>query len=320
MNNVIVADRLVKRIGDATILDALSFTVARGTVLGVLGPNGAGKTTAVRAVTGLITLDSGSVDILGHSVRDEADAVKKRIGLAGQYAAVDGDLTAVENLTLVARLYGMSTREAKSRASELVEAFEMTPYAGKQVQHYSGGMRRRVDLACALIARPEVLILDEPTTGLDPTSRRALWHMIETLVEKGMTLLLTTQYLEEADRLADRVLVINAGQAIAEGTPGELKSRLGADRILITLTEPEEQQRPALAALAQLGVPHATIEPDTGRIEVRISAAARALPEIVSGFARSGIGLAGLSVHEPTLDDVFFALTEHSAASIREES
>lgn len=320
MNNVIVADRLVKRIGDATILDALSFTVARGTVLGVLGPNGAGKTTAVKAVTGLITLDSGSVDILGHSVRDEADAVKKRIGLAGQYAAVDGDLTAVENLTLVARLYGMSTREAKSRAAELVEAFEMTPYAGKQVQHYSGGMRRRVDLACALIARPEVLILDEPTTGLDPTSRRALWHMIETLVEEGMTLLLTTQYLEEADRLADRVLVINAGQAIAEGTPGELKSRLGADRILITLTEPEEQQQPALAALAQLGVPHATIEPDTGRIEVRISAAARELPEIVSGFARAGIGLAGLSVHEPTLDDVFFALTEHSAAPTRKES
>ncbi|WP_068481548.1 ATP-binding cassette domain-containing protein [Pseudoclavibacter helvolus] len=320
MNNVIVADRLVKRIGDATILDALSFTVARGTVLGVLGPNGAGKTTAVKAVTGLITLDSGSVDILGHSVREEADAVKKRIGLAGQYAAVDGDLTAVENLTLVARLYGMSTREAKSRASELVEAFEMTPYAGKQVQHYSGGMRRRVDLACALIARPEVLILDEPTTGLDPTSRRALWHMIETLVEEGMTLLLTTQYLEEADRLADQVLVINAGQAIAEGTPGELKSRLGADRILITLTEPEEQQRPALAALAQLGVPHATIEPYTGRIEVRISAAARELPEIVSGFARSGIGLAGLSVHEPTLDDVFFALTEHSAAFTRKES
>jgi ABC-2 type transport system ATP-binding protein len=320
MNNVIVADRLVKRIGGATILDGLSFTVARGTVLGVLGPNGAGKTTAVKAVTGLITLDSGSVDILGHSVRDEADAVKKRIGLAGQYAAVDGDLTAVENLTLVARLYGMSTWEAKSRAAELVEAFEMAPYAGKQVQHYSGGMRRRVDLACALIARPEVLILDEPTTGLDPTSRRALWHMIETLVEGGMTLLLTTQYLEEADRLADRVLVINAGRAIAEGTPGELKCRLGADRILITLANPKKQQQPALAALAQLGVSHATIEPETGRIEVRITAAARLLPEIVSGFALARIGLAGLSVHEPTLDDVFFALTEHSAAPTRKES
>lgn len=319
MNNVIEANQLVKRLGGSTILNSLSFAVGQGTVLGVLGPNGAGKTTAVKAVTGLITLDSGSVNILGHSVRDEADAVKKRIGLAGQYAAVDGDLTAIENLTLVARLYGMSNREAKSRAAELVEGFEMTPYAAKQVQQYSGGMRRRVDLACALVARPEVLILDEPTTGLDPTSRRALWHMIETLVQDGMTLLLTTQYLEEADRLADRVLVIDAGRAIAEGSPGELKSRLGADRILITLCHPEQDQQPALAALTQLGVSQATIEPDTGRIEVRISAAARELPEIVSGFARAEIGLAGLSVHEPTLDDVFFALTEQNTAATKEE-
>ena len=185
--DVIVADRLVKTIGGNAVLDSLSFTVARGSVLGVLGPNGAGKTTAVKAVTGLLALDSGQVKILGHDVRVEADAVRKRVGLAGQYAAVDGDLTALENLTLVGRLYGLGRREAKSRAVELVEGFEMTAYASRQVQHYSGGMRRRVDLACALVARPEVLILDEPTTGLDPTSRRGLWQMIDDLVDDSFS-------------------------------------------------------------------------------------------------------------------------------------
>lgn len=309
--DVIVADRLVKTIGGNAVLDSLSFTVARGSVLGVLGPNGAGKTTAVKAVTGLLALDSGQVKILGHDVRVEADAVRKRVGLAGQYAAVDGDLTALENLTLVGRLYGLGRREAKSRAVELVEGFEMTAYASRQVQHYSGGMRRRVDLACALVARPEVLILDEPTTGLDPTSRRGLWQMIDDLVDDGMTLLLTTQYLEEADRLADRVLVIDAGRRIAEGTPAELKSRLGVDRLLITLARPESDLAAAREALTLVGVINTDVEIISGRIEARLASAASELPRIVLALANEGIGLAGLSVHEPTLDDVFFALTEN---------
>ena len=310
-SDVIVAERLVKRMGGSTVLDSLSFTVARGSVLGVLGPNGAGKTTAVKAVTGLLALDSGQVRVLGHDVRIEADAVRKRIGLAGQYAAVDGDLTAFENLTLVGRLYGLGRREAKSRAVELVEGFEMTGYATRQVQHYSGGMRRRVDLACALIARPEVLILDEPTTGLDPTSRRGLWHMIEELVDGGMTLLLTTQYLEEADRLADRVLVIDAGRRIAEGTPAELKTRLGVDRLLISLAHPETDLPSAREALTLVGIPEVEVEATTGRIEARLTSAASELPKIVLALANANIALAGLSVHEPTLDDVFFALTEN---------
>lgn len=310
MPAAIEAHDLRKAYGMHRALDGLSFRLNEATVLGVLGPNGSGKTTAVKAVTGLCAIDSGQVHIHGRNVRQEPDAVKSMIGLSGQYAAVDGDLTTLENLVLVARLHGSSRRQATIRATELIDEFGMQTYARRPAGHHSGGMRRRLDLACALIGNPSVLVLDEPTTGLDPTSRVALWETIRGLVRAGTSLLLTTQYLEEADVLADRVLVIDNGRAVAEGTPEELKGRLGGDRVTIDLVRPEQDTASATKALRE--VPGATVtadESENGRVILRTPEASRKLAVCLSALAQAQIEVAGISVSEPTLDEVFFALT-----------
>lgn len=322
MTHAIEAERLVKRFGEQVVLDELSFSVAEGTVLGVLGPNGAGKTTAVKAVTGLTRLDSGQARILGRSVRDESDAVKQLTGFSGQFAAVDEDLTTAENLVLVGHLYGLSRQGARRRADELIQAFDMGAYARKRVGQHSGGMRRRVDLACALVGAPRVLVLDEPTTGLDPSSRVSLWEMITGLVAGGMTLLLTTQYLEEADSLADRVLVISEGREVALGTPAELKGRLGGDRVRVDLADPQRDGRAAVAAVSGTFARSAPeLDAASGTLTFRARDAARALAPCVGALGDAGITIAGISVQQPTLDDVFFTLTSgHGTTRIAKEA
>ncbi|GAA2121813.1 ATP-binding cassette domain-containing protein [Kocuria atrinae] len=313
MTVAIEAERLVKRFGEQTVLDDLSFTVDEGTVLGVLGPNGSGKTTAVKAVTGLYRLDSGQARIFGRSVIQNADEVKQFTGFSGQYAAVDEDLSTAENLVLVGRLYGHSKSDARRRADQLIDAFDMGTYARKRVGQHSGGMRRRVDLACALVGDPRVLVLDEPTTGLDPTSRQGLWQMIQELVAGGMTLLLTTQYLEEADVLADQVLVIAEGRQVAFGTPDELKGRLGGDRVQVELASPEQDERTAVRSVQTLlNDSNANITASDGHLIFRTHDAARKLVPCVNALTEAGVAIDGISVQQPTLDDVFFALTRDS--------
>lgn len=309
----IEAERLVKKFGQHVVLDELSFTVDEGTVLGVLGPNGAGKTTAVKAVTGLCALDSGSARILGHSVSKESNVVKQLTGFSGQYAAVDEDLTTMENLVLVGRLYGHTKSDAQRRAHELVEAFDMGSYARKRVAQHSGGMRRRVDLACALVGTPKVLVLDEPTTGLDPSSRVSLWQMIQGLVGDGMTLLLTTQYLEEADVLADQILVMSKGRQVAHGAPEDLKGRLGGEQVVVELASTEaDTARAAKVVEGILAGTGAQIATQDGQLSFRVPDASRWLASCVSALTADGISIGGLSVKAPTLDDVFFALTGDS--------
>lgn len=316
MTAAIQAERLVKHFGEQVVLDDLSFTVEQGTVLGVLGPNGAGKTTAVKAVTGLHRLDSGQARILGRSVIEDADEVKRFTGFSGQYAAVDEDLSTAENLVLVGRLHGQSKAKARCRADQLVDAFDMGSFARKRVGQHSGGMRRRVDLACALVGDPKVLVLDEPTTGLDPTSRQGLWQTIQELVAGGMTLLLTTQYLEEADVLADRVLVIAQGRQLALGTPDELKGRLGGDRVQVQLASPERDEDTATRSVqALLDDSAADITVRDGRLAFRTPDAARKLAPCVNALTDAGVAIEGISVQQPTLDDVFFALTGGSSST-----
>lgn len=310
----IEADRMVKRFGQQVVLDDLSLTVEEGTVLGVLGPNGAGKTTAVKAVTGLYSLDRGQARIFGHSVTQDPHAVKQLTGFSGQYAAVDEDLTTVENLIMVGRLYGQSRSEARRRADELVDALDMGSYVRKRVSEHSGGMRRRVDLACALVGVPKVLVLDEPTTGLDPTSRVSLWEMIQGLVRDGMTLLLTTQYLDEADILADRILVMAQGRQVALGAPNDLKGRLGGDQVLVELTSPQEDARLAARTVQRLlGEGSGDVATDDHHLTFRTPEASRLLAPCVDALTRAGIPIGGISVQKHTLDDVFFALTGASA-------
>lgn len=312
----IEAKGLLKRFRDQVALNDLSFAVEEGTVLGVLGPNGAGKTTAVRAVTGLHGLDAGKAWIFGHDVHREAAAVKQMTGLSGQFAAVDGDLTTVENLVLVARLYGLPKRAARERAQQLIVDFDMGSYQRKPVNQHSGGMRRRLDLACALVGRPRVLVLDEPTTGLDPKSRLSLWVMIQGLVRDGTTLLLTTQYLDEADFLADQILVVDGGREVAKGSPQQLKERLGGDRVVIELADPRRDAVLAVDVLHQTG---AAVRPryveDSGEVVLQVRDASRKLAACVGALSAANISIASISVKEPTLDEVFFALTGGPATS-----
>jgi ABC-2 type transport system ATP-binding protein len=307
----IVAAELVKNFGkDVRALDGVSLEVQAGTVLGLLGPNGAGKTTAVNVLTTLLRPDSGHAEVLGIDVLRYPDAVRRSIGLAGQFAAVDENLTGAENLRLVGRLNHMPTAAARARATELLERFDLADAANRLAKTYSGGMRRRLDLAAALVSRPPVLFLDEPTTGLDPRSRIALWKVIEELVQDGTTLLLTTQYLEEADRLADRISVVDHGRVIAEGTSRELKARLGGAMVEVHMADPEEGRR-AAAALIRAGSGDPTVEDEIVRVPARDGTAT--LTEVVRCLDANALVARSLQLREPSLDDVFLALTGHVA-------
>ncbi|MBN2622005.1 MAG: ATP-binding cassette domain-containing protein [Acidimicrobiales bacterium] len=304
-------DGLRKRFGEVDALAGIELTVAPGTVLGLLGPNGAGKTTAVRILTTILRPDEGHAEVLGIDVARRPQAVRESIGLAGQYAAVDENLTGRENLRLVGRLTHLPTAAIGPRADELLERFGLTDAAHRPAKTYSGGMRRRLDLAAALVHRPPVLFLDEPTTGLDPASRSDLWHVIEELVADGTTVLLTTQYLEEADRLADHIAVIDHGRVIAEGSPSHLKSRLGGTIIDITLPDPASAAR-ASAQLASALVVDARV--DGSALELTVDDGARALVEVLRTLDAADLSPTGITVREPSLDDVFLSLTGHRAA------
>ena len=303
---------LRKSYGDVRALDGVDFDVAPGTVLGLLGPNGAGKTTAVRVLTTLLTPDAGSARVGGLDVVAQAAKLRERIGLAGQYAAIDENLTGLENLVMVGRLYGMSRATAKARANELLRDFELDDAAGGPAKTYSGGIRRRLDLAAALVAKPQVLFLDEPTTGLDPRSRLALWTTIEGLVAEGRTVLLTTQYLDEADRLADSIAVIDRGRVIAEGTPDELKDRVGGERLEVHLADAADAPRAAVALAPMSDEP-----PAVAGAAVTLSVRERtgAIVAAVRRLDDAGVDVDDVALRRPTLDDVFLALTGHAAES-----
>jgi ABC-2 type transport system ATP-binding protein len=301
---------LVKNFGDVCALDGVDLTAHRGQVVGLLGPNGAGKTTLVRVLATLLKADAGSARVLGLDVQRDAAALRERIGLAGQYAAVDENLTGLENLTMVGRLYGSRRKSAKARGNELLERFDLAEAAGRPTKTYSGGMRRRLDLAAALVAKPPVLFLDEPTTGLDPRSRLGLWEVIEGLVAEGTTALLTTQYLDEADRLASTIAVIDHGRVIAEGTSDQLKDRLGGERLEVTLDEISDVDA-AVRALAPMADETPSAEAALVRVNVRERSGA--IVEAVRRLSDAGIGVDDLALRRPTLDDVFLALTGHGA-------
>jgi daunorubicin resistance ABC transporter ATP-binding subunit len=301
---------LTKRFGEVEALAGIDLAVAPGTVFGLLGPNGAGKTTAVRILTTILRPDAGRAEVLGIDVTRDPQAVREAIGLAGQYAAVDENLTGRENLRLVGRLTHLPRATIGSRADELLERFGLTDAAHRPAKTYSGGMRRRLDLAAALVHRPPVLFLDEPTTGLDPASRSDLWHVIEELVAEGTTLLLTTQYLEEADRLAGRLAVIDQGRVIAEGTPAELKSGLGGTVVDLTLPDPAAAARAAALLGAQLGLGASV---DGSSLELAVADGPRALVDVLRALDAADLVPTGLAVREPSLDDVFLSLTGHRA-------
>lgn len=306
----IEARGLTKRFGDVVALDGLDLAVASGTIVGLLGPNGAGKTTVVRILTTTLVPDGGSARVLGHDVVTDPAAVRPSIGLAGQFAAVDEILTGRENLRLVGRLAQVPRAVARRRADELLAEFDLEGAADRPVRTYSGGMRRRLDVAAALVHRPRVLFLDEPTTGLDPVSRFNLWRLLERLVAEGVTILLTTQYMEEADRLASRVTVIDCGRAIAEGSPAALKSRLGSSSLLVGLADPDSA-RAAATALAGAGSAAPTVGHDT--VVLPVLDGAVALPTVMRLLDQRGLTPRSIAVREPTLDDVFVALTGHPA-------
>jgi ABC-2 type transport system ATP-binding protein len=310
----ISAEGLVKTFGkDVRALDNLSLQVQPGTVLGLLGPNGAGKTTAVNVLTTLLRPDSGRAEVAGIDVVRDPDAVRRSIGLAGQFAAVDDNLTGAENLVLVGRLNHMPGAAARARARELLDRFELTDAGGRPAKTYSGGMRRRLDLAAALVSRPPVLFLDEPTTGLDPRSRIGLWEVIEELVREGTTLLLTTQYLEEADRLAQQIAVVDHGRVIAEGTSEQLKARLGGARVEVRVAD-ADQARALAAELDGRGFGDVGAEDDV--VLVPAAEGAGTVVEIVRRLDAAGITPRGLQLREPSLDDVFLALTGHAAEDV----
>jgi len=293
-------------------LDGLSISVQEGTVLGLLGPNGAGKTTVVRALATLLPFDSGTAHVLGHDVRSEPDVVRRSIGLSGQFSAVDENLTGKENLWLFGRLYGLSSSEAKSRSVDLLDLFDLADAADRVAKTYSGGMKRRLDLAGALVASPRVLFLDEPTTGLDPRSRLDLWEVIRDRVSAGTSLLLTTQYLEEADALASTIAVIDSGHLIAEGTSDELKAQVGGERIEVVVHDPE-RLADAQRALTDLAAGDTAVNDHTRQVSGPVRGGSSVLVDVIRELDSLGIVIDDIALRRPTLDDVFLTLTGHSA-------
>lgn len=318
MTFAIEAAHLRKTFGTVVALDDVSLTVERGKILGVLGPNGAGKSTAVRILTTLLKPDSGTAHVDGIDVIADPKEVRQRIGLSGQYAAVDETLSGRENLQMFAMLYNQPRSEAKATATRLLDRFGLTDAADRPAKTYSGGMRRRLDLAGALVANPSVLFLDEPTTGLDPRSRINMWDVIRELVAGGTTLLLTTQYLEEADQLADDILVIDHGRMIAHGTPSALKRTVGGERLELQLANPaDEAQAIALIQSVLPNAPTPTTEDET--LIVAVDDGVQALLAVLSACTRENIDVRDVSVRRPTLDDVFLALTGDAAAAVADE-
>ncbi|MDP9793958.1 ABC-2 type transport system ATP-binding protein [Catenuloplanes nepalensis] len=305
----VLAEDLHKRFARTTALNGFHLDVPAGTVHGLLGPNGAGKTTAVRILATLLRFDAGRAVVAGADVTKDPGTVRERISLTGQYAAVDGLLSGRQNLVLFGRLHHLGPRDARRRADELLERFGLTDAAHRSAKTYSGGQQRRLDLAASLIRRPSVLFLDEPTTGLDPRSRNQVWQAVRDLVADGTTVLLTTQYLEEADQLADQISVIDAGRVVAEGTPDALKSVIGADRLEVVVRDPDVLAN----AAAILGAADADVDPDTRRIRVPVTDRVAALVDAARALQDAGITVVDLGVHRPTLDEVFLNLTGHQA-------
>ena len=302
--------------GNVRALDGVSLQIETGTVLGLLGPNGAGKTTAVRVLSTILEPDSGSAAILGHDVVKEPDAIRRLIGLAGQYATVDENLTGRENLRMIGRLSHLNRKVVAERSTQLLESFKLADAADRPLKTYSGGMRRRLDLAAALVASPPVLFLDEPTTGLDPSGRQDLWGVIEDLTAEGTTVLLTTQYLEEADRLARDIVVVDHGSVIAQGTPAELKADLGTSVVAVTLTTLEEVHR-AVPLLAPLTDREPVV--DGSIIELTVENGPAVGAEVLRSLDAARIPVGGLALREPSLDDVFLSLTGHKSEAETEE-
>jgi len=311
----IEATGLVKVFGETRAVDGVDLAVRSGSVYGVLGPNGAGKTTTIRMLATLLRPDGGSARVLGHDIVSEADAVRSAVSLTGQLASVDEDLTGRENLILIGRLLGLKRPAAKARATELLEAFGLAEAAGRLVKNYSGGMRRRLDLAASIVVTPELMFLDEPTTGLDPRSRNQVWDIIRVLVAEGTTILLCTQYLEEADQLADGIAVIDHGKVIAEGTPGQLKASVGSGALHVRLLDPE--QRPAAKQVLERELGAVTLEADSAALSATCSEPDRAA-EAVAELSRAGVRIADFSLGQPSLDEVFLALTGHPAEAVEQ--
>jgi ABC-2 type transport system ATP-binding protein len=306
----IEATGLEKSFGDTRAVAGVDLAVPEGAIYGVLGPNGAGKTTVIRMLATLIPPDAGTARVLGHDIRTDGDAVRGLVSLTGQLASVDEDLTGRENLILLGRLLGLSRAAARARADQLLDAFGIAEAAGRLVKHYSGGMRRRLDIAASIVVTPRLMFLDEPTTGLDPRSRGQVWEICRALVAGGTTILLCTQYLEEADQLADGIAVIDRGRVIAEGTPGQLKASVGAGELHVRLLEAD--QRPAAAGILERALGTVALEPDPAALSVSCADAGRAAAGI-DELARAGIGIAEFSLGQPSLDEVFLALTGHPA-------
>ncbi|MGW3201061.1 ATP-binding cassette domain-containing protein [Streptomyces sp. NPDC001118] len=312
MPGAIHAEGLVKTFGDVRALDGVDLDVPEGTVLGLLGPNGAGKTTTVRCLTTLLRPDSGKAVVAGVDVLKHPDTVRRSIGLSGQFAAVDEYLTGRENLQMVGQLYQMKHKAAKARAAELLEQFNLADAADRPAKTYSGGMRRRLDLAAALVVSPPVMFMDEPTTGLDPRNRQQLWEVIEQLVSGGTTLLLTTQYLEEADHLAHDIAVVDHGRVIAQGTSDQLKARTGGERVEVVVHE-RDHIASAAEVLRGFGKGEVTVEEHTRKLTVPVTGGAKLLAEIIRELDTHGIEMDDIGLRRPTLDDVFLSLTGHVA-------
>ena len=318
MTSAIETSALTKTFGETRALDGMDLTIRGGSVYGLLGPNGAGKTTAIRVLTTLLKPTSGRATVLGLDVTRNAAAVRQKVSLTGQYASVDEDLTGHENLVLISRLLGMSWADARARATELLRAFGLSEAAGQQVRTFSGGMRRRIDIAASLVTRPEILFLDEPTTGLDPRSRNQVWDLVRQIAADGTTVLLTTQYLEEADRLAERMAVIDHGRVIAEGTSSELKASIGANALHFKLLD-EQKRAEAQALVTQLLGDGVLPQTEPGTFSVKVPDAAAAA-NVLSALSRAKIGFTDFSLGAPSLDDVFFALTGRPAEKPKAEN